>query len=315
MTTEEWIESARLGCNSALDEPGIQRVKAMLSQANISQAEQREALRISATEQLPSRGLLKLQTLMGDIDPPVERFPLERKLLLEEALLALSRLNELPVDETVKQMFCKEFLFIAQPTEESLPRFALSGYTFVAMGKIVLLNRFPAGHYHWEVSGFPRSWLPKIPFHLLPATLRFLLTQTGGFKPWFVSHMRGTGPGTPFLVESEFKKSFYRMALALKKQPHIRAISADSWLHSPETHRVSPHLAFLNRIFVEAGGFVTDLGPASPQDGFAQGNKQRAELYRLGEYKPTIGVAMCSRAHAIAWAEEHPELETQITVK
>ncbi len=303
--------------NSALDEPGIQKVRAMLAQAHISEAAQREALRKSATAQLPSSGLLKLQSLLGDVDPLVERFPLERKLLLEEALIALSRLNKLPVDETVKQLFCKEFLFIAfEPTADTLPRFALNGYIFAAMGKVVLLNRFPAGHYHWEVSGFPRRWLPKIPLHLLPADATgFCFTQTGGFKPWFVSHMRGTGPGTPFLVESEFQKSFYRMALALKKQPQIRAISADSWLHSPETHRVSPHLAFLNKIFLEAGGMVTELGPASPEDGFAQGNKQRAELYRLGEYKPTIGVAICSRTQAIAWAEGRPELETQIAVK
>jgi hypothetical protein len=312
MTTEEWISVTRQRCEAALCEPGIQKAGVLLDRAGISESVRSEALRESALAQSPTRALLQMQGLMGDVG---ERFPLERKLLLEQSLIALPKLPLLPVDETVKQIFCKEILYIAEPTEEALPRFTLNGYTFAAMGKIVLLHRFPAGHYHWEVSGFPRRWFPQIPLRLLPSTLQFLLTETKGLRPWFVSHMRGTGPGTPFLVESEFQKAFFRMALALKKQPGIRAISAESWLHSPETHRVSPHLAFLNRIFVEAGGTITDVGPAGEDDGFAQGHKQRAELYRTGQYKPTVGVAICSREQAIAWAEKRPEIEKLLTVK
>jgi hypothetical protein len=249
----------------------------------------------------------------ADISP--DRFPLERKLLLDQTLVALPQIKALPVDETVKQLFCKEFLLIAEPADATLPQFSMNVYPFMSMARTVMLNRFPAGHYHWEISGFPRSWLPKISLSLLPATLRFLMFESRGLKPWFVSHMRATGPGMPFLIESEFQKSFYRMALALEKQPHIESVMAQSWLHSPETHRVSPHLAFLNRIFVEAGGIVTDLGPAKLEDGFAVGNKHRAELYRAGQYKPTNGIAACTRSQAIAWAQQRPEIERQLTVK
>jgi len=313
VTTNEWIEVAREKCQSALREPAIERVAGIFRAAGISESDRHEALSSSAVSQTPSPSLLRLKSLCGK--EPGERFPFERKLLLDEALAALPHLAALPVDDTVRQLFCKEILLMAEPPEETLPKFSMDVYTFVAMAKIVLLDRFPAGHYHWEVSGFPRSWLSKIPARLLPSTLRFLLFGSRGFSPWFISHMRGTGPGTPFLVESEFQKSFFRMALALKQQPHIRAISAQSWLHSPETHRVSPHLAFLNKIFVEAGGIVTDLGPANPDDGFATGNKQRAELYRRGEYKPTVGLAACTRRQAIEWAEKHPEIESLLTVK
>jgi hypothetical protein len=315
MTTDDWIELARQQCQTALREPGIENVNAIIARANVAESTQREALRSSALAQSPSPLLLMMRDLTREKESTPERFPLERKLLLDQALIALPQLKSLPVEETVMQLFCKEITFIAQPTEEALQKFSMDGYTFAAMARIVLLIRFPAGHYHWEVSGFPRSWLPKIPSRLLPSTLRFLLLESRGFKPWFVSHMRGTGPGTPFLIESEFQKSFFRMAMALEKQPHIRAVMAQSWLHSPETHRISPHLAFLNRIFLEAGGLVTDLGPADPNDGFATGNKQRAELYRLGQYKPTNGVAACTRSQAIGWARKHPELERQLTIK
>jgi hypothetical protein len=315
MTTEEWIDATRRQCQSALNEPGIRRVGVLLDQAGFGASAQREALESTAKAHSPSPSLLKLAAFIGEAEPALDHFPLERKLLLDQALVALTQIGTLPVDESVKQLFCKEIIFMAEPSEDALPKFAHNVYTFVAMARLVLLKRFPAGHYHWEVSGFPKTWFPKIPLRLLPLTLRFLFFEARGLKPWFVSHMRGTGPGNPFLVESEFRKSFYRMALAMEKQPRIQAVMAQSWLHSPETHRVSPHLAFLNKIFVEAGGIVTDLGPAGEEDGFATGNKQRAELYRAGLYKPTIGVAACSRRQVLAWAKKHNELETQIAVK
>jgi hypothetical protein len=311
MTTQEWIEAAHSRCQSALQEQGIQDVEALLDRAGISASAWLEALESTGKSHSLSPSLRKLSASV----PSDSRFTFERKLLLDQALISLPKIAALPVDETVKQLFCKEFMFMAEPSDDALPKFSVDGYTFLAMARLVLLERFPAGHYHWEVSGFPRAWLPKVPLRLLPVTLRFLLLEARGMKPWFVSHMRGTGAGNPFLVESEFRKSFFRMALALEKQPHIQAVMAQSWLHSPETHRVSPHLAFLNRIFVEAGGIVTDLGPAGEEDGFATGNKQRAELYRSGLYKPTVGVAMCSRRQVIAWARKHSKLEGQLAVK
>jgi hypothetical protein len=311
MTTEEWIEAAHCQCQSALQKPAIQRVEALLNQAGVNSSARMEALEATAKAHSPSRYLLNLSASISSDD----RFSFERKLLLDQVLIALPKIVALPVDDTVKQLFCKEFMFMAEPAEDALPKFSIRVYTFVAMARLVFLERFPAGHYHWEVSGFPKTWLAKVPLRLLPETLRFLLLETRGMKPWFVSHMRGTGPGNPFLVESEFRKSFYRMALALEKQPHIQAIMAQSWLHSPETHRVSPHLAFLNKIFVEAGGIVTDLGPAGEEDGFATGNKQRSELYRSGLYKPTVGVAACSRRQALAWARNHIEIEGQLAIK
>jgi hypothetical protein len=302
-------------CGQALQEPEIVGVSRILDEAGYSLTTALQALDNAADQQRLCPSLISMRSLIDPTKIKVLRFPLERKLLLERALVAIDKVSKLPVDESVKQLFCKEFIFIAQPTEEALPRFSMDLYPFFAYAKVACLKRFCAGHYHWEVSGFPRSWLSKIPLRLLPPTLRFLCFETRGLKPWFVSHMRGTGPGTPFLVESEFRKSFYRMALAIEKQPEIRALMAQSWLHSPETHRVSPHLAFLNKIFLEAGGIVTDLGLAGPEDGFAIGNKQRAELYRSGHYKPTNGVAACSREQAIAWAQQNKHLQWQLEAK
>ncbi|MGB2677720.1 MAG: hypothetical protein WAN12_11620, partial [Candidatus Acidiferrum sp.] len=104
-------------------------------------------------------------------------------------------------------------------------------------------------------------------------------------------------------------KTFYRMAATLEKQPPIRAIMGMSWLHSTETQRVSPHLAFLNRPFIESGGIYLDLGYPKPDSGFLEGSSHRSELYASGEYRPTIGAVICSRDQAISWKQAHPEFE------
>ena len=99
------------------------------------------------------------------------------------------------------------------------------------------------------------------------------------------------------------------MASALERQPEVRGLMTGSWFHSLETHRVSPHLAFVNRPFLEAGGIYTELGPADPEDGFLVGNPARAALYHSG---PAFGLVMCTREQAIAWKRSNPELEQSV---
>ena len=82
-----------------------------------------------------------------------------------------------------------------------------------------------------------------------------------------------------------------------------------SWLHSRETHRVSPHLAFLNKTFTEAGALYSELGPADPVDGFMEGDPHRTELYQRGEYRPTTGLVLCTRDQMLAWKEKNRDLE------
>ena len=234
---------------------------------------------------------------------------------MRAALPAIDQISGLPVDETVKHLYCKEFAFYAKPPASAYSHFSIQAYPFIAMSKIVLLKRFPAGSTDWEISGFPRSWLVKVAPHFMARTYQFLALKTRGFKPFFVPHLAGTRNRLPFLLEREFLASFYRAAIALEKQPRIKALMAGSWLHSVETHRVSPHLSFMNRPYIEAGGIYTDLGPADPNDGFLDGSKERAELYYAGKYKPTFGIVMCTSKQAIAWKRAHPEIEPLLTVR
>jgi hypothetical protein len=223
-------------------------------------------------------------------------------------LALLDRIETLPVEESIRHLILKEIELMAAPRNESLRHFAISSPHFVALCKIARGVRYPAGQHQFDWSGFPRSWLARIPVADLPKTARFLLGTAHGVRPYFESHLMPPMHGVPVLIEREFQVAFYRMARTLELQPRVKALMAVSWLHSEETHRVSPHLAFMNRPFEEAGGLITNIGPASVADGFLEGSRKRAELHSGGQYRPSCGVALCGRDQAIAWAAARGEL-------
>jgi hypothetical protein len=241
---------------------------------------------------------------------------LERTLVLRAVIGALERLPSLPVDDSVKHLFCREFQYYANPPESGPDNFAMTGYPFVAVCELALLNRFPSGQYQWRISGFSRRWLATIQQPSRLRLIHFLASKMHGVKPYFVTHMAVSYHRTLFVTPREHQKFFYRMALALQQQPEIKGILGVSWLHSVETHRISPHLKFENEPFLESGGIYFDLGPApSGTDDFCKGDKSRSEAYQSGEFKPTIGGVMCSRAQALAWKDNHPEIAALLAVK
>jgi hypothetical protein len=89
--------------------------------------------------------------------------------------------------------------------------------------------------------------------------------------------------------------------------PEVRGLATESWLHSPETFRVSPHLAWLNRPFEEHGGIVIVLGAASESSGVFTGSAVRRRLYDEGQFHPTTALVIWPRAAMLRWAASHPE--------
>jgi hypothetical protein len=240
---------------------------------------------------------------------------IERALLVHAVLRVVRQVPTLPVDASVKGLLYREFQAYAAPPPDALGRFDLEELPFIAMTRIVTLRRFPGGAFDWEPSGFPHRWLLKVPPRLMARTLRFLALETRGFAPLLVWHLSGTVYRQRFLLEAETRRSFYRVAAAAERQPAVRGLMAASWLMSTETHRINPHLADIGRPFIEAGGLHTDIGPAPATNGFLTGDPRRRQLYERGEYRPTIGVLVCSRQQAIRWVHAHPELETDSRVE
>jgi hypothetical protein len=80
-----------------------------------------------------------------------------------------------------------------------------------------------------------------------------------------------------------------------------------SWFHSPDTFRVSPHLAWTNRTPTEHGAVLTTIGPARPDDGFLVGSRERHRLFHQGTFRPATALLIWPRDALLSWAAAHPE--------
>ena len=110
------------------------------------------------------------------------------------------------------------------------------------------------------------------------------------------------------MLERETNRSWYRMAQSMKLQPQIRGLIASSWLHSPDTMRVSPHLAAFSRALLDNGALVIRHHAADPNCGVFYRSPERKKLYEEGQFVPTHGLVIWPRKEMLAWADAHPEL-------
>jgi hypothetical protein len=208
----------------------------------------------------------------------------------------------------VKREIFLDYQFYASPPARDIPEFFVERFNFAGMCQVATARRFPAGQIHWVVSGLPRSMILKAPPKVIPGLLHFVATRTRGLAPMFFVHMGWRRKSRLALLESEHYKAYFRMAKAMRLQPGIKGIFGASWFHSPDTYTVSPHLAWLNRIFHEEGGKVAIIGPAHPTGGVFQGGIERKRLYDEGKFKPTTGLFIWPRDAVLRWAAAHPEL-------
>jgi hypothetical protein len=290
-----------------LRHPDFQRVSAALSTRGVPESDAATLLR--GVREAPE-SVATICTLKSEVEQAgcaVAGALVERFLLVRAACDLLPSINRLRVGPGVEKAIRAEFRFYAHPPEESWRTFEAGTATFVAMSKIATGRRFPAGQFDWEVSGISRSDLVAVSWPSMPATLAFAALKMRALRPVFFSHL-GVRRRNRSLVEDDANRSYYQMAHAMRLQPEIVGFAACSWFRSPETHRVSPHLAWLSRVFVENGGYVVEAGLADPNCGVLARSRTRRELFDQGKFRPTRGLVMWPRAAMLAWADAHPEL-------
>jgi len=242
---------------------------------------------------------------------PANEFLLERYLLAAASLQSLDRMDALPLPRRTKELLWKEYLFFAQPGEEWLWTFAPSVRTFANYANLALLEHFPAGQLNWNVSGIPRSWLPRITLSDMPRVLAFIAARFGGLRPCFDVHVPSTRSRMPLLMERACYQSYCVIAEALRLQPEIRGVAAFSWLYSEETQQASPHLSWMNRMILDNGGLISHLGYAPPESGYLEGSVERKRLYEAGLYRPRYGVMLWPRDALLDWAGRYLETSAQ----
>jgi len=239
-----------------------------------------------------------------EAEGPLAPGSFERVLLVHSALASLRPLDEAPVAPAVKQRTMRVFEQLADGTL----RLDQGGNRFVQFAKIASLRRWPAGLFDWESSGLPRSWLPRIrPLAELRRTLSIVGRRWHGFGPAFFSHLT-ICRSVRAMMQKDAQRSYYLMAESMALQPAARGLITSSWFHSPDTFRVSPHLGWLNDVFLQNGAIVATIGAAPADCGVLARSAEREQAYRNGTFKPTLGLIIWPREEMLAWARAHPEL-------
>jgi hypothetical protein len=252
--------------------------------------------------------LARIKGALGRDGYPVDGGAFERMLIVAAAYDAIDRLMQLPIDDRVRDLFCQNFQLYAA-TPEKLPETPDVGRaSFIAMARLATLSRFPAGQLDWEVSGIPQSWLFKVPKRSLPRLAASIVFELRGLQPAFFSHVNPNRRNQAMLLERESLRSYHRMARSMERQPQIRGLITASWLHSPDTFTVSPHLAWLNEVFLEHGGRVVPLGPVHPDSGVLHRSPERRQAYEAGTFSPTEALVIWPRAAMLAWAAGREDL-------
>jgi hypothetical protein len=248
-----------------------------------------------------------------DTHEPLRRLSTDSGLPLDQLALYLAARQHkdavagLPVAAPVRKLLEDEFASIL--TGKATPRSTgqLGTSAFSATCKIVTLRRMPAGCMDWEIDGFPRSWLLRVPRGRLAPTLWFLLARMRGFRPFYFMHVARKPRNRGLVIEREVMRSYWRMAASIERQPEMKGLIAAAWFHDTAAIASHPHLEWLNRPYLRDGGFITDTGEAPPDSGFAEHNRDRAAAVERGELKFRMGVALWPRDAMIRWANSHPE--------
>jgi hypothetical protein len=233
---------------------------------------------------------------------------LERCLLLHAVARYADLLSRPSMGESVLRCLADELRFLGAPSVRDSEKLLAPSDGFIAMAKLVTLRRFPAGQLHFEPSGIPLSWLVHLGPRRLTKLLLFLGRYVRGRRPFFFHHIAWRRKNRLLLLESEQNRSYFRIAQSLALHPEVKGLLTASWLHAPDTYRVSPHLAWLNRPFLEHGGLVVIIGSASESSGVFTAGSERRRLYDEGLFWPTEAMAIWPRAAMLDWASKHPEL-------
>jgi hypothetical protein len=302
----QYLDRVRDGCTQTLASKELNTIANTLRSLGISEQDcVREAAKISERPDTQAR-LHGMYDAVVDEAPDVPFGSFERFVLAHTTRQSLDRLAREPVALSVKRLWCDALLRFT----DTRATIRVSDQRFLALCKIASLRRFPAGQFDWEPSGLPRSWVPRVrPASALLKVVSLLALRWRGFNPAFYVHVTVTRP-VHALLERDAQKAYHLMAQSMQLQPEIKGMIASSWFHSPDTFQITPHLSWLNRVFLENGGLVSTMGPASADCGVFHRSPDRQQAYDEGRFKPTLGLIIWPRTEMLAWAARHPELSS-----
>lgn len=238
-------------------------------------------------------------------------FSVEHFLALQTYLVALPRLLQMPVPDSIKRQFCITCRDIASTLQQPDHRLALQSHEFRELAQIATLRRFHAGQCSFDVMPrMPFAWLLKAHPFDLPGFIGALCVGMRGVGPMVEPHINWWRTNQMLLTKREHERSIWRIAQFVEEQPEIKGLVSSSWLYGVETGDQSPHLAWLREFYAAENARIIDAGPVvdAAERGFLVGNELRLKQYVSGVFRPRETIVLWSRADMLAWASRHPEL-------
>lgn len=167
------------------------------------------------------------------------------------------------------------------------------------------LTMIPVGAQKVHVGRMPRGFLLKNGWRQFFRGLALVLFETRGFQPVYRMHTDSRDRD----LMKEFNpdgwvRFFRRAAELLKVNKNIKGLCGSSWFFDPRLKEISPELAYLHEMVLDAGGFLfyqgTSEGTVRDATFMSPG---RIRLHKEGKYQPVSYVMVFPRKRLIKWAE------------
>ena len=193
-------------------------------------------------------------------------FAVERFLALQTYLVALPRLLQMPVPDSIKRQFCITCRDIAStpqrpdaaagagepPRSPSSPKSRRSANSMQGNASFDVMRRMPF------------TWLLKAHPFDLSGFIRELCFGMRGVGPFVEPHINYWRANQMVLLKREHERAIWRIAQFVEERPAIKGLVSSSWLYGVETGEQSPHLAWLREFFAAENARIIDAGPVPP---------------------------------------------------
>lgn len=226
----------------------------------------------------------------------------ERLILLYAVQRLMEQRLEKHLTSSLQLHLLHQWMQIVDPPKRSQELFKRGSPTFDAACETVFLQRMPAGQLSWVRSGLPRSTVVGLDLRDAGRLLWNVGIKMHGFRPAYFTHANGFRRNRFIMQEQEARRSYLRMADAMRSDETVLGIVTISWYHDPDLPSISPHLRWMNEIISEGGGVILRGKFSGSDAGSSENSEGRRAAAETGEYQPRDGIVLWPRRSVLAWA-------------
>jgi hypothetical protein len=208
-----------------------------------------------------------------------------------------------PLPESVRLLQVEHWRrIVADSSRRTADYYSLDNDLFAKDFALCRGKLLPCGAEHVDLnSGVPRRVLlqPNVA-QSIRATL--FLSTMGGFRHWIESHWDRRL--VRLFSHDGYLQFYHRIAEILELRPNLRGFSSYGWWYDPALDSVSPKLAFLRQIPLQAGARLLHVG--SDQQSTADAlthSSERSQAFSSGTYAPRVFLMVWPRRNLLRWAQ------------